>query len=99
MLEDIIRNNKVKDPVKRQTITSEIKCLMKFIKGECSRSSLQKILKIDNRNLFHTYYINASLNAGLIEKTYPDKPQIAFQKYRLTEKGLILQRKLLKEKN
>ena len=99
MLEDIIRKNQFNNPPSEKPVTKEIKLLVKLIRGECSRISLQKSLDVDNRNLFHTYYINASLDAGFIEKTHPEKPQIASQKYRLTEKGLILQKNLLQEEN
>ena len=98
MLEDIIKKNSFNEPAKK-TVTKEIKSLVKLIRGECSRLSLQKILEVDNLNLFYTYYLNASIEAGLIEKTNPEKPQIASQKYRLTNKGLTLQKKLLKGKN
>ena len=98
MLKDIIKRNPLKEPTKK-TITKEVKSLVELVKGECSRLSLQKILEVDNLNLFYTYYLNASIEAGFVEKTNPEKPQIASQKYRLTNKGFTLQKKLLKGKN
>ena len=36
---------------------------------------------------FRQVYLQPAIEAELIERTLPDKPQSKYQKYRLTEKG------------
>ena len=52
-----------------------------------SRQELQAMLKLSNREHFRKEYLVPALDAELIERTIPDKPQSRLQKYRLTEKG------------
>lgn len=54
-------------------------------------SEIQGIVGIQHRETFQRNYLDRLLEAGLIERTIPDKPNSRLQKYRLTEKG----RKLL----
>ena len=55
--------------------------------GELSSGELRSALKIKHRPTFRMNYLHPALNAGLIERTIPDKPNSSKQKYRLTEKG------------
>ena len=50
-----------------------------------------------DRTKFRRKYIHPLLEAGILEQTIPDKPNSQNQKYRLTAKGITLQ-KSLKEK-
>lgn len=58
---------------------------------------LQELLYLDDRMNFINNYIQPALMDELIEMTIPDKPKSSKQKYRLTEKGLALQKKLNEE--
>ena len=55
-----------------------------------TRSALDcmKQLKLTHRPTFRVNYLSPALEAGLIERTVPNKPNSRLQKYRLTEKGL-----------
>lgn len=75
-------------------VTMQVKQIILNMQGELTRDELQEVIKINNRDYFRKAYINAALNAELIEMTIPDKPNSRLQKYRLTTKGLALQKKL-----
>ncbi len=78
--------------------TPQVKQLVRVISGEMDREEIQKILGLKDREYVRKAYITTSLEMGLIEMTIPDKPTSKNQKYRLTHKGLALQ-KLLQKRN
>ena len=49
-----------------------------------------KALKLSHRPTFRANYLGPALEAGLIERTLPDKPNSRLQKYRLTAMGRYL---------
>lgn len=53
-------------------------------------SDIQKIVGIKHRETFQRNYLDQLLEAKLIERTIPEKPNSRLQKYRLTEKGKSL---------
>jgi hypothetical protein len=55
--------------------------------GEQSREEIQEKLNLANREHFRKGYLVPALEAGLIERTIPDKPNSRLQRYRLTAKG------------
>ncbi|MEO8613787.1 MAG: Fic family protein [Luteolibacter sp.] len=61
-----------------------------MIKTEHSREELQALLELSDRHNFRKLYLLPALEAGLIERTIPDKPNSRLQKYRLTAKGKSL---------
>jgi len=61
---------------------------------QLSRSDIMSILDLRNRSHFAKEYLEPALSEGLIEMTIPDKPKSKKQKYRLTQKGFSLQKKL-----
>lgn len=75
-------------------VTMQVKQIILNMQGELTRDELQEVIKINNRDYFRKAYINAALNAELIEMTIPDKPNSRLQKYRLTAKGLAFQKQL-----
>lgn len=60
------------------------------IQGELSNSEMLKILELKNRWHLRDMYVSPCLEAGLIERTIPEKPTSRLQKYRLTDKGRAL---------
>lgn len=66
--------------------------LIDSLTGELSRSELQNLLQLKDPEHFRTRYINAALEAGLIELTQPDKPNSSKQKYRLSPMGMRVKR-------
>ncbi len=58
------------------------------------RTEIQSALNIKHEDYFREAYLIPALNSGYVEMTIPAKPQSSRQKYRLTEKGLVLQAQL-----
>jgi len=77
-----------------QQVTQQVEQLLKVIRGEMTRDELQEKFKLKDRENFRKKYIQEGLNAELIEMTEPDSPKSPTQRYRLTEKGKQLQKKL-----
>ena len=61
--------------------------VLKNIKNEMTRSEIQKKVGLKNNEYFRKAYLLLALGAGVIEMTFPDRPNSRLQKYRLTEKG------------
>jgi Fic family protein len=68
-------------------VTPEVKILLKALKKTMSRSELMAKIGLKDEKNFRVKYIQAGLEAGVIERTIPDKPNSRLQKYRLTEAG------------
>lgn len=75
-------------------VTPQVELLIKVIKGDESREELQEKVNIKDREYFRKSFINEALNQGFIELTIPDKPTSKNQKYRLSQKGRTLKKKL-----
>ena len=61
-----------------------------------NRAEIQSLLELKDTEHLRKQYTLPSLKAGYIEMTLPDKPSSKLQKYRLTAKGISLQRYLIK---
>lgn len=59
---------------------------------EISIPELQKMINLSpkSRRLFKEQYIDQALEQGLIVMTHPESPRHPQQKYKLTEKGIIV---------
>jgi hypothetical protein len=55
--------------------------------GPADASELRAALKLTSRHFARDTYIGPALEAGLIERTIPDKPNSRLQKYRITAAG------------
>jgi hypothetical protein len=71
-------------------VAPQVKALLEATKAEHSREELQALLELSDRHNFKKLYLLPALEAGLIERTIPDKPNSRLQKYRLTAKGKAL---------
>ncbi len=72
----------------------EVKKVVLVLEGEMKRAEIQSILQLNHRENFVTNYLEPAMKLLLIEQTQPESPNSPQQRYRLTEKGLILKQKL-----
>jgi len=75
-------------------VTPQVEALIKTITDEHTRQELQNKLSLSDRENFRKNYLQPALDDGLIELTIPEKPNSSKQKYRLTEKGILMNEKL-----
>ncbi|MBN1931787.1 MAG: putative DNA binding domain-containing protein [Desulfobacterales bacterium] len=75
-------------------VTPQVLQLLSVLKGAEDRDTLQRALGLKARKNFRLLYLVPALDAGLIEMTIPDKPRSSKQKYRLTEQGKLILKKL-----
>ena len=78
-------------------VTPQVEELIKVLHGEQNRSELQEKLGLSDRKHFRETYLNPAIEIGLIALTIPDKPTSSKQKYRLTESGKQMNKRLLLE--
>ncbi len=83
-------------PGKYRGSTGEVERIVLVIRGEMKRVEIQKALNLSHEDYFREAYLIPALQAKYVEMTIPDKPRSNRQKYRLTEKGLLLQAELIK---
>ncbi len=74
--------------------SGEVQKVVSTLEGEMKRSEIQKIIGLKHDDYFRLHYIEPSMKAGLIEMTHPDSPNHPNQKYRLTEEGIKLKKKI-----
>lgn len=78
-------------------VSEEIHKLVLILKGEMKRIDIQKALELRHEDHFRETYLIPALQENFVEMTIPDKPKSRLQKYRLTQKGLMLRTKLIKQ--
>jgi len=71
-------------------VTPQVIKLLTIIDGEMTREEIQKKLALSDRKNYIDKYQNPALKEKLIEMTIPDKPNSRNQKYRLTQRGLLM---------
>lgn len=76
-------------------VTTQVQELIKVFTGEHTRQDLQDKLNLANRENFRKNYLQSALDKALIALTIPEKPNSSKQKYRLTEKGILLRNTLI----
>jgi hypothetical protein len=57
------------------------------LRGAMDRDELQAALDLRDRKSFREVYLKPALEAGLIQRTIPDKPTSRLQRYRLAPAG------------
>ena len=65
--------------------------LLKVFKSDMSVLEMMGALKLGGRRNFLEKYLSPAIELGLVEMTQPNSPRSPTQKYRLTEKGKLLQ--------
>ena len=79
-----LREASATDQVSDQ-VTDQVKTLLKCLGTKpTSALELMKKLGLSHRPTFRQNYLQPALDAGLIERTLPDKPNSRLQKYRRT---------------
>ncbi len=71
-------------------ITPEVSPLVRLvsaIEGEMSRQEIMQRLNLKDEEHFRRVYLVPALEAGLVERTIPDKPRGSKQRYQLTQRG------------
>ncbi len=74
--------------------SQEVSRLIFAIAGELNRVQLQEALELKHKASFLKNYLQPAITQGFIELTIPEKPNSPKQSYRLTAKGLQLQKEL-----
>ncbi|GHT02772.1 hypothetical protein AGMMS49525_06780 [Bacteroidia bacterium] len=75
--------------------SEEIKRLVMVMSDELKRVEIQNILKLQDSVNFRVNYLTPAIEQNYIELVYPNNPNHPQQKYRLTQKGIVLKNKLL----
>ena len=69
-------------------VTAQVTAMLEAAaRGPVSRETLQEAAGIKHREHFRKAHLEPALNAGLLERTIPDKPRSSKQRYRITEAG------------
>jgi hypothetical protein len=71
--------------------------ILAILRKEMSRQEIQAALALRGRENFEARYLKPALEADLVERTIPGKPNSRLQKYRLTEKGRALAAKTVSQ--
>lgn len=74
--------------------TAQVRQLILNLEGEMNREEIQYQLELTHRENFRKVYLKPAIEAGLIEMTIPEKPNSKHQKYRLTEKGKQMKKRI-----
>jgi ATP-dependent DNA helicase RecG len=78
-------------------VTPQVESLISVMHTEHTREELMQKLGLTDRKNFSKMYLQKALESQIIELTIPDKPTSSKQKYRLTQKGRELQKRLKRE--
>jgi hypothetical protein len=73
-------------------VTESVKRILLVVDGEMKSADIQNLLQLKHRETFRDNYLVPALNEGILEMTIPEKPNSPKQMYRLTQKGIELQK-------
>jgi len=68
-------------------VAPQVAQLIRHCHKPLTRTELQQELGLQDREHFRKSYLVPALEAGVIERTIPDKPRSRLQRYRLTDEG------------
>lgn len=77
-----------------EEIPEAIKRVILVLKGEMKRAEIQQLLGLKDRENFVLKYLTPSLDSQYIKMTIPEIPNHKEQRYRLTDKGIAIKKKL-----
>lgn len=69
-------------------VTPQVAAILEAARGLQSRSELQAVAGLKDREHFRKAYLEPLIAAGWLEMTVPDKPQSRLQRYRTTTAGV-----------
>ncbi len=72
----------------------QMKRIVLVVDGEMTRDEIQYKMGLRDRFHFRESYLKPAIEAHIIEMTIPGKPNSRYQKYRLTEKGKAIRKKM-----
>ena len=75
-------------------VTEAIRRVVLVLYGEMKRIEIQEALQLRHQESFRDLYLIPAMDKGFVEMTIPDKPNSSKQRYRLTQKGLELKKKI-----
>ena len=75
-------------------VAPQVKALVRALEGERTRVEILADLGLKDRLHLASHYLRPALAGGLVEMTHSDRPRSRNQKYRLTDKGQALLRRL-----
>ncbi|HZL09514.1 MAG TPA: DUF4062 domain-containing protein [Prolixibacteraceae bacterium] len=81
-----------------EEVSETVKRVVLVLEGDLKRAEIQELLELRDRVNFVSNYLNPSLESAYIEMTIPETPTHQEQRYRLTDKGIALKKKLQKSK-
>ena len=79
-------------------VSEEVKKVVLVVHKPMKRREIQSVLKLSHDDYFRVHYINPAIKSQVIELLYPDSLNHPKQKYKLTVKGIELQKQLEQEK-
>jgi ATP-dependent DNA helicase RecG len=85
-------------PQADEEVLETVKRVVLVLEGDLKRVEIQELLGLRDRVNFVSNYLEPSLFSFHIEMTIPEIPTHQEQRYRLTDKGLALKKKLQKSK-
>lgn len=80
-----------------EQVSEQVKMLVLALCTESSLAVLMSELRLNSRQYFMRKYLNPAIEAGFIELTQPESPNSPKQKYRLSKRGIELQKLLYGE--
>jgi predicted transcriptional regulator len=92
---DHVTNHVINHVVNQDNL--RVRQLLEACKEEKNREELMNVIGLKNRGHFMREYLNPAVESCLIAMTIPAKPKSSKQKYRITEKGKIFLRSLIKQ--
>jgi ATP-dependent DNA helicase RecG len=75
-------------------VTPEVRNMLSVLDREMARRDIMSAPGLSDEKHFREHYQQTAIRLGLIEMTIPDKPRSRDQKYRLTDQGKAILRRL-----
>lgn len=70
-------------------VAMQVRAVLTAAREPVSRSELQKVAGLENRDHFRKTILKRLMDAGWLEPTIPNKPNSRLQRYRITAAGEV----------
>ena len=91
MLEAIL-DAVISAPQETPRVSPQVDRLLAVLEGEMSLRQILHALNLSDRNSFRQRYLQPALEYGYVEMTLPESPTARNQRFRLTERGRVVNR-------